>query len=73
MGNEARSRDYLSALAKNGIILSPLGSGEHGRTAGGQKAMKKEKIRITGEGFRFIIFNQPESVRVTRIININHF
>jgi len=25
------------------------------------------------EGSSFVIFNQPESVRVMRIININHF
>ncbi|MGA2323060.1 MAG: hypothetical protein ABSG22_04355 [Sedimentisphaerales bacterium] len=29
--------------------------------------------RMTGEGSQFVIFNQPESVRAGRTININHF
>jgi hypothetical protein len=28
---------------------------------------------MTGEGFQFIIFNQPESVCAVRAVNINHF
>jgi hypothetical protein len=33
---------------------------------------KKEK-RMTGEGFQFIIFNQPESVRAAHAETKNHF
>jgi hypothetical protein len=28
---------------------------------------------MTEEGFQFIIFNQPESVRAACAVNINHF